>query len=170
MSAVRPLRRRHLRRRLRRTALRVLRLTRRHYFSMLSACVLAAAFMLALTDRGVTRHSTQAIAPAEGEIVTPTASTPPGATAIVNAAPVRSRVLVYYVVSTAEQQLELEAALLSHLPLHGPVGKAPLPPPTFYYFLQVRNEAEKAYARDLLNEFAALAPTEGYRLRVVDLR
>ncbi len=135
---------------------------------MLSACILAGALFLALTSSALEGDTRSAAQPASA-VFTPWATATPGVvTPRATPAP-PSRLLVYYIVHSQEQQTELEAAVQSDSVYRTRTDVSPSPN-TSRYFLVVQNPVDAAAANELLDELAVLGPSEGYRLRVVDMR
>lgn len=162
-----------LKRHARRIGLRGLRVVRRHYFSLASAAILGAALALTLSHSGI--EPTRAAAPStESTAGTPTRpATPAGQATAAAPSPTPvppSRLLVYYVVASEEEKDILELAIRSHALDQAHRGTLNLEPPTFRYFLIVRDPHEEAQAIMYLDDLAVLAQTEGYRLLVVDAR
>ena len=160
-------RRLKLKRRLRRTALLGLHAVQHHYFSLLSAGVLAMLLALALTSasfevNGGRRSQSEAqaafipVATATALIVAPTPSP-------------QRREVVYYFIGSPAQRNEITMALqadIAGLTLQGITHVTA----TTSVFIVVEDYRDEAEALEFLRQLAAVPPSSGTTIRVVDLR
>jgi hypothetical protein len=148
------------RRRLRLYALRTVSLVRHHYFSLVSAIILAGAGVLAVTGGDFGDGTSQA-----GPAVQSTRE--PLQTVVAGSRQTQARRLIYYIVDSEEQQAEMQAAMRGDMAtLRNTVG--------YDYgqvvYLLLDTPAEESFWARFLNELVESAPREGYELRIIDLR
>jgi len=155
------------RRQLRRAYLLALRVTRRHYFSLLSAAILAGALGLALTSSSLEVSNNSAARPASAAF-TPRATVTP--VVPVKAAPAPElHLMIYYLVDSEAARDEVVMAHQSDITYRAQRGLPPMSP-VFREILVVRSPEEEAAAMVFLNDLWQLAQIEGFALHFVDLR
>jgi hypothetical protein len=160
---------RRRRRRLRVLLLRGLRLTRRHYLSLVSAVIVAVVFGVALTNASFELDAGVAAQP---EAVAPSAPLPAAtASPVPTPAPTEEPApkVVYYIVESVEQAWALAGARRADAVYFAAQGLPPFPPTSAYYVMYESREEELEGQR-LLHELAYMAPNYGIDFYVVDLR
>jgi hypothetical protein len=155
-----------LRRQVRRSALRTLRVLRRHHLSLISALVLAVAAVFALTSTSI---ETRADPPSEA-VALALQTAPATATATPQATPAPGPPsVVYYFIDSQEKLNNLhgalhrdlvDEALIDYQPLHGVTR----------IFVLIEDHRDEAEALELIRQQAALPPNDGTTIRLVDLR
>jgi hypothetical protein len=156
------------RRRVLAMSLRALRLARQHYFSMLSAGVLGAALVVALTSSSLEVSGGATARPAVAPFTPWPTATPGVMPAKVPAAP-ELHLLVYYLVDSQAARDQLLMAHQSDVTYWGQremlstAGE-------MHEVLVVKNPEEEAAAMVFMDDLWKLAQVEDFALHFVDLR
>jgi hypothetical protein len=147
------------RRRWRLYALRTRSLVRHHYFSLISAVVLGGAGVLAVTGGDFGDGSSLA-----GPAIQASDQT---ASSVIQARKTQARRMIYYIVDSREQLVEMQAAMRGDM--------ATLRSTADYDYGQVvylllDSPSEESFWARFLTGLVESAPRDGYELRIIDLR